>query len=102
MSDDVNVSELSHEHKILVTLRKVLANVVREITPEPGMPHPLSQQTMEDVRQVFTLIAAREREITLALGKPSLHRPHFVDEPKTANVVKLHGMGQNKNKSDEN
>lgn len=102
MSAENDASELSKEHTILVTLRKVLSSVVREITPEPGMPHPLSQQTMEDLRQVFTLIAAREREITLELGKPSLHRPHYVDEPKKANVVKLHGMGQNKNKSDEN
>lgn len=92
-------SETSKEHQILVTLRKVLSSVVREITPEPGMRHPLSEQTMLDVRQAFTLIAAREKEITEAAGKPSLHRPHFVDEPKTSNVVQFHGLGE-KNKDD--
>ena len=89
--------QTSKEHQILVTLRKVLASVVREITPDPGMIHPLSEQTMLDVRQAFTLIAAREKEITEADGKPSLHRPHFTDEAKKSNVVTLHNMGSNKN-----
>lgn len=93
--------ELAKEHQILVTLRQVLASVVREVTPEPGMKHPLSQKTLEDVRQCFTLIAAREREVSLKMGMPSLHRPHYVDEPKKDKVVKLHGIGQNKNKTDE-
>lgn len=93
--------ELKKEHQILVTMRKVLSGVVREVTPEPGMRHPLSQQTMEDVRQCFMLIAAREREITELMGKPSQHRPHYIDEPKQDKVVKLHGIGQNKSKNDE-
>ena len=82
--------ETEKELKILVTLRKVLSSVVREITPEPGMRHPLSEQTMEDVRQSFALIAAREKEIADAAGKPSLHRPRFTDETPATNVVKLH------------
>ena len=89
-------SETSKELKILITLRKVLASVVREITPEPGMRHPLSDNTMEDVRQCFGLIAAREKEISENEGSPSQHRPRFIDEPQSSNVVKLHGIGDNK------
>jgi hypothetical protein len=85
--------EESKEYKILVTLRQVLSSVVREITPEPGMRHPLSQKTMEDVRQCFALIAAREKEITDNAGMPSQHRPRYVDEAPKAKVVKLHGLG---------
>lgn len=94
-------SETSKEYQVLVTLRKVLSSVVREITPDPGMRHPLSEQTMLDVRQAFTLIAAREKEITEEAGMPSLHRPRFTDEPKTSNVVKLHTPSKNKKESDE-
>jgi len=93
--------ETSKEHQILVTLRKVLSSVVREVTPEPGMRHPLSDQTIQDVRQAFTLIAAREKEITEEAGMPSLHRPRFVDQPKTSNVVKLHGIKKNEKDSDD-
>jgi hypothetical protein len=92
-------SEVSKEHQILVTLRKVLSSVVREVTPEPGMRHPLSDKTIQDVRQAFTLIAAREKEITEEAGMPSLHRPHFTDEPKNSNVVKLHGIKKNTDES---
>ncbi len=92
--------DLKKELDVLVALRKVLSSVVREITPEPGMIHPLSERTMEDVRQGFMLIAAREKEITEAMGKPSLHRPMYKgDKPKT-NVVKLHGMKSSKDKDD--
>ena len=94
-------SEISKEHQILITLRKVLSGVVREITPEPGMRHPLSEQTMLDVRQAFTLIAAREKEISDAAGMPSLHRPHFVDEPKTSNVIKMHGLKKDQDEEDK-
>ncbi len=86
--------DLKKELDILVTLRKVLSSVVREITPDPGMRHPLSEGTMEDVRQSFMLISAREKEISEALGKPSLHRPVYKGDTPKANVVKLHGLKQ--------
>ncbi|RDH82370.1 MAG: segregation and condensation protein A [endosymbiont of Galathealinum brachiosum] len=91
-------TDLKKELDVLVTLRKILSGVVREITPDPGMKHPLSEGTIEDVRQGFMLIAAREKEISEALGKPSLHRPMYKgDTPKT-NVVKLHGLSDKKDK----
>ena len=89
--------ELSKEHQILVVMRQVLASVVREITPEPGMRHPLTQKTMEDVKQCFNLIAAREREITQEVGMPSQHRPRYVDDQPKTNVVNLHRKPTDKN-----
>ena len=88
-------AEISKEHKILITMRQVLSSIIRDITPEPGMRHPLTEQTMEDVRQCFALIAAREKELADEAGMPSLHRPRFIDEPKKTNVVKLHGLKKN-------
>ncbi len=89
-------TDLKKELDVLVTLRKVISGIVREITPDPGMRHPLSEATLEDVRQSFILIAAREKEISEKMGKPSLHRPLYKgDTPKT-NVVKLHGLKSTK------
>jgi hypothetical protein len=94
-------NDLKKELDVLVTLRKVISSVVREITPDPGMKHPLSEATMEDVRQGFLLIAAREKEISQAMGKPSLHRPVYKgDKPKT-NVVKMHGLKSIKKDEDK-
>ena len=89
-------AEISKEHQILITMRQVLSSVIRDITPEPGMRHPLSEQTMEDVRQCFALIAAREKELSDEAGVPSQHRPRYVDEPAKANVVKFHTGNKNK------
>ncbi|MCW9046487.1 MAG: segregation and condensation protein A [Gammaproteobacteria bacterium] len=85
-------TDLKKELDVLVVLRKVISSMVREITPDPGMKHPLSDATVEDVRQGFILIAAREREISELLGKPSLHRPMYKDEKPKTNVVKMHGL----------
>jgi len=85
-------ADLKKELDVLVTLRKVLSGVVREITPDPGMRHPLSDGTLEDVRQGFLLISAREKEITELLGMPSLHRPMYKGDTPKSNVVKMHGL----------
>ena len=87
--------ETSKELQVLVTMRKVLSSVIRDITPEPGMKHPLSGQTMEDVRLCFGLITAREKEINELAGMPSQHRPQFTDDKSNANVVQFHTTNKN-------
>jgi len=94
-------TDLKKELDVLVTLRKVISSVIRDITPDPGMKHPLSETTMEDVRKGFLLIAAREKEISEALGKPSLHRPTYKGDTPKSNVVKMHGLKSMKD-DDEN
>lgn len=89
--------EISKELQILVTMRKVLSSVIRDITPQAGMKHPLSDQTMEDVRHCFTLITAREKEINEIAGMPSQHRPQFTDDQNKANVVQFHTTNKNNN-----
>jgi len=83
----MNTDNLSREHRILITMRKVLSSVVRDTTPPPGMRHPLNDATIEDVKHCFTLIAAREREINEAAGNSSSARPRYADEPATSQVV---------------
>ncbi len=51
----------SKERDILMVMRKVLTAVIREITPAPGSPAPLSEQTTMDVRECLKLISVRER-----------------------------------------
>ena len=79
--------ELTLEHRILIRVRQVLASVVRDVTPLPGMRNPLSESTIEDIRACFALIAARERELNEAIGRRD--RPVYVDEPKTSSVVEF-------------
>lgn len=82
----------------MIAMRKTLAAVIKDVTPPPGMKHPLSPNTIEDVRQCLGLIAAREKELADADGRGG-DRPYYADEPPTATVVPLSGIGK-RNKVD--
>jgi hypothetical protein len=81
---DDDFSELTLEHRILIQVRQVLASVVRDVTPMPGRPNPLSDKTIEDIRGCFALISARERELS---GKQDPDVPVFGGENATTRVV---------------
>ncbi len=85
MTDQDNeAKDLTLEHRILIQVRQVLASVVRDVTPAPGRPNPLSSRTIEGIRDCFALIAARERELS-AKQTPDL--PVFADDGATTRIV---------------
>ena len=81
--------ERTVEQRILVVMRKILAQIVREVTPPPGMKNPLSPQTLQDIREAFELISTRERELIEAAGESARERPRYADEPKTTQTVQM-------------
>jgi len=88
MSDDeTQLTNLTLEHRILIQVRKVLANVVRDVTPLPGMRNPLSPSTIEDIRDCFALISARERELNS--DKPNRDLPVYADRATTTRIVEF-------------
>jgi len=92
--------ESRKEREILMVMRKVLAQIIKDTTPEfKTMKHPLSPATIEDIKQCFSLIAARERELADAAGAAQ-ERPYYADEQPVAEVVPLHKVGKVK-KEDE-
>lgn len=100
-----NAQKPSKEQRILLTMRKVLASVVRETTPSPGMKHSLSESTREDIRMCFSLISARERELAEKSGIELNMRPRFTDEPATSSVVPIDTLRRtqtNKQSDNEN
>ena len=84
-------SELSMEERILRAVKMTLANVIKDTATPHGMRHPLSDVTIEDLRQCLALISARERELAQATGKPMSERPRYADEhgPRDR-VVRFH------------
>jgi len=86
----MDFASLSKEQQVMVAMRKTLAGVVKETTPEPGMIHPLSKNTVDDIKACFALIAERERELMNEMGIENKARPHFTDETKTADVITFH------------
>ncbi len=82
------MTELTKEQDILIVMRKVLASIIKDTTPPPGMKHPLTDQTIQDVRVCLGLIAARERELADEQGRV-VEKPYFTDEPRQAEVVPI-------------
>lgn len=85
---------LSKEQRILRVLRKVLANIVKDATPAPGMPHPLKESTILDIRDLFGLISEREAELAEQSIPDRNEKPFYSDEPKKSNVVKMPKPGK--------
>ncbi len=80
------MTHLTKEQEILIAMRHTLSAIVKDVTPPPGMRHPLSDGTIQDVRQCLGLIAAREKELADTQGRGG-ERPHYVDEPQAVQVV---------------
>jgi hypothetical protein len=86
MSHDL--SDLEKEKSILRAVRKTLAQVVVDVTPDSSaLRSPLEPKTIEDIRMCFGLISAREREIMELMQRTNNDRPHFIDEPTKVNNV---------------
>jgi hypothetical protein len=89
------MSELTKEQQILIAMRKTLSAIIKDVTPPPGMRHPLSEGTIGDVRQCLALIAAREKELADAQGRGG-ERPYYADEPQATQVVPIAGLSRKK------
>jgi hypothetical protein len=81
--------ELTKEERILRVMKRVLTDVAKDTYTKPGFRHPLSDDTIEGIRQCLALITAREGELNAAAGRSSDMRPRFADEPKKSVVVPL-------------
>lgn len=82
MSDENENIEL----RVMRAMKTTLMGVIRDTTSQPGQKHPLSDATIEDIRQCLGLITAREQTLS---GDEGNHRPRFVDEPEDSVLVSL-------------
>lgn len=82
----MGIEGLSKEQRILRVLRKTLGNIVKDTTPKPGFAHPLSENSIRDIKELFALIAEREAELAKESGFAEA-RPHFSDEPPATRTV---------------
>lgn len=90
----------SPELRILRLVKKTLTDIAKDTQTPPGMRHPLSEQTILNIRDCLSLIVARETELAEQAGTPSKSRPRFSDEPSDTVVVKFSGSPSGKNQKD--
>lgn len=83
----MNEQRLSKEEQILRAVKMTLTGVIKDTATAPGMKHPLSETTIEDLRQCLSLISAREQELAKDSGRPMNMRPRYIDEPRKQSAV---------------
>lgn len=82
-------AELTKEERILRMMKRVLTDVAKDTHAKPGFRHPLSETTIDGMRECLALIAAREQELAEENGRDINMRPRYIDEPKREVVVPL-------------
>lgn len=93
--------DLSKEQRILRMVKRVLTDVAKDTVTPPGMKHPLSEQTIQSIRDCLQLITSRESEILTERGQESTSKPVFADEPqKNAYVTLVPGKGKKPDSSE--
>ena len=90
--------ELSKEERVLRMMKRVLTDVAKDTHAKPGFRHPLSDTTIEGIRDCLALIASREQELAEESGRSMNMRPRYIDEPKREVVVPLNSASLRGNK----
>jgi hypothetical protein len=80
------------EQGILRQMRKTLGNVVRDVTPLGGRSNPLTENTINDIKDCFAMISEREKELAEKLNFDQA-KPYYKDgelpNAQILNFVKL-------------
>lgn len=95
--------DLTTEELVLRMVKHVLTRVAKDTATEPGLKHPLSKETIHEIRECLMMITAREQELAKQYSRNTNARPRYIDEPKSEVVVPLDitAMKRGLNKSDD-
>ena len=85
----MTAEQFSPEQRILRVMRKVLASVVKDVTPQDGMNNPLTDRTIEDIRDIFGMISTREKDLLEAFGQAMGDRPLYPGDQPSAKVIPI-------------
>jgi hypothetical protein len=95
--------DLTAEERVLRMVKHVLTSVAKDTATEPGLKHPLSKNTISEIRECLMMVTAREQQLAKEYNRDTSARPRFTDEPKSEVVVALDiaAMKQGLNKGND-
>ena len=77
------------EEEVLQLVKDTLTAIAKDTYTPPELTHPLSSDTINQIRQCFTVITQRQQELAKARGVEFNDRPRYIDEPSDSFVVSL-------------
>ncbi len=81
--------DISKEEEILQLVKNTLTTIARDTYTPPELTHPLSSDTINQIRNCFSVITQRQQELARARGEEFNDRPHFIDEANDSFVISL-------------
>jgi hypothetical protein len=79
----------SKEEEILQLVKSTLTSIAKDTYTPPELTHPLSSDTINQIRNCFTVITQRQQELAQARGEEFTDRPRYIDEAADSFVVSL-------------
>ena len=80
---------LQDEQRIMRMMRKTLTSIVRDTAPHDGIPSPLSEASVFNIKDCLLVISNREAELAQLAGRTLEERPHYVDETPKSKAVNI-------------
>ena len=81
--------DISTEEEILQLVKSTLTAIAKDTYTPPELTHPLSSDTINQIRDCFTVITRRQQALAGARGEEFNDRPRYIDEPNDTFVVSL-------------
>lgn len=99
MSDKDNNGP-GREEEVLQIIKNTLTSIAKDTYTPPELTHPLSSDTINQIRNCFSVITQRQQELARARGEEFNDRPHYVDETNDTFVVSLDDFRDSTKKED--
>jgi len=90
----------SKEEEILQLIKNTLTAIAKDTYTPPELTHPLSGDTINQIRNCFSVITQRQQELARARGEEFNDRPRYIDEPDDTFVVSLDDFRDSTKKED--
>ena len=91
----------SKEEQILAVVKDTLTAIAKDTYTPPELKHPLSMETINRMRECFSMIVKRQQELASARGVEFNQRPRYVDEPDDTFVISLDAFRDSTKKKDD-
>src|SRR5690606_39913682 len=80
MTENNRQDDLSKEEFILKSMKLTLVDIIKDTTAPPGMKQPLSEKTIDEIRDSQVLISHREKALAEMAGRQTNSRAYIVDD----------------------
>jgi len=90
----------SNEEEILQLVKNTLTAIAKDTYTPPELTHPLSSDTINQIRNCLSVITRRQQELARSRGEEFNDRPRYIDEPSDTFVVSLDDFRDSTKKED--